>query len=169
MFLIAPCSSRASSRDAWMTERGAAPAGEGPFPSHSGGSGTPLGRHYGRSARSSLHWSAVAARRRRIQETRPGAEGATPIERDALQMPRWSAGRRTHRKMRARLPAAGFASSPQGVRFYGCAFRRSAPSRFVRASLSPRRRGGMKAHPAPLKGDSAALAKTLRGLFENRI
>jgi hypothetical protein len=39
--------------------------------SHSGGSGTPLGRHYGRSARSSLHWPA----RMRVQETRPGADG----------------------------------------------------------------------------------------------
>jgi len=47
----------------------------------SGGSGTPLGRHYGRSARSSLHWPA----RMRVQETRPGADGVTPIVRDACK------------------------------------------------------------------------------------
>ena len=49
--------------------------------SHSGGSGTPLGRHYGRSARSSLHWPA----RMPVQETRPGADGGTHRERDACK------------------------------------------------------------------------------------
>ena len=89
----------------------------------------------------------------RIQETRLGAEGATPIERDALQMPRWSAGRRTHRKVRARLPAAGFASLPQGVRFRYRAFRRSAPSALLRTDWTE------GAPRACLKGDSGALAQ----------
>src|SRR6202012_3868975 len=68
--------SRASSRDAWMTERGR-PLRARLVTSHSGGSGAPLGRHYGRSARSSLDWDRASAL---SWETRPGADGGTSFE-----------------------------------------------------------------------------------------
>ena len=71
--------------------------------SHSGGSGTPLGRHYGRPARSSLDWPA----RMQVQETRSGADGGFTHVSIRLQMPQWSAGRRTHRSQGACTPPTG--------------------------------------------------------------
>jgi hypothetical protein len=79
---------------------------------HSGGSGTPPGRHYDRSARSSLHWPAATW----VQEARPGVgaefsfRAKPPVERREAWRPI------------ARTPPC-FASTEN----IGCASRRSAP------------------------------------------
>src|SRR4051812_5421364 len=52
-----------------LAERGAASRGQGVIPAL-GRPRTPPGRHYGRSARSSLHWPGQAP----VQEARPGVE-----------------------------------------------------------------------------------------------
>ena len=94
--------------------------------SHSGGSGTPLGRHYGRSARSSLHWPAEMP----VQETRPGADGGTPSW-GRLQMPRWSAERRAAARKRPRRLRDGLAIEPAARVTVVRASRRSIPSAFA--------------------------------------
>src|SRR6185312_15161507 len=110
-----------------MVERGAAPAGEGTFPSHSGSPGTPPGRHYGRSARSSLDWPA----RIPVQEARPGVDGGMTLEGDACKC-RGGApgGGRIERCVHAF--AAGLASLPHRREYKDAPSRRSAPSPLVR-------------------------------------
>ena len=58
----------------------------------------------------------IGRRKCRFKKRGPGLMVASQRKGTTCKCRRWSAGRRTHRKMRARLPAVGRASLPQGVR-----------------------------------------------------
>ena len=80
---------------------------------HSGGSGTPVGRHQDRSAGSLLDWDRTPMST--SQETRPGAEPPTPC--GAWREPRWSARRRASPALgRPRRPASARYASYGGLK-----------------------------------------------------
>jgi hypothetical protein len=79
-------------------------AGEETYPPHSGGPGTPLGRHYGRSARSfaglgALQWLRIAkasSAQKGMVPSPPKPQGKPGNAGPGTEKPRWSAERRPH-------------------------------------------------------------------------
>ena|SRR6185437_9412770 len=124
-----------------------------------GGPGTPLGRHYGRSARSfaglgALQWLRIAkasSAQKGMVPSPPKPQGKPGNAGPGTEKPRWSAERRPHSSQgnAARRKTGAPLGAPSPRLFAG---RKKEPVR-----RSPKGEGGKTAYPAPLKnrGDDA--------------